>query len=132
MTQANSNDDLETIKEILFTVARRYETISEVQDRSERRMEAVDRRLEALAEHAQRTDRQLQQITEIQARTDERLDRITQKQEENATLIRTNALAVEALAGSIVEMQAQVQQVWGRIQEILVELRNRFPGNGRG
>ena len=162
MTQSNSapdqrDDDLETIKEIMMTVARRCDAITEIQqqntyaiadtrrdfqwldrkiDRNATAIERLTDRIDRMAEDGNRRyaaiDERLDRITEIQARTDERLDRIAQKQDESAALIQTNALAVEALAESIIQMQNQIQQIWERIQEILTELRNRFPGNGRG
>ena len=48
-------NDLENVKAIFFTVARRYEA-------SEKRMEATDARLERLAERQDRTQQQLDQL----------------------------------------------------------------------
>lgn len=61
-------DDLETVKEILFTVARRYETAAD-------RMDATDERIERLA---QGTDERLERLGQ---KTDERIERLGQKQE---------------------------------------------------
>ncbi len=48
-------NDIENVKAIFFTVARRYEA-------SEKRMEATDARLERLAERQDRTQQQLEQL----------------------------------------------------------------------
>lgn len=61
-------DDWETVKEILFTVARRYETAAD-------RMDATDERIERLA---QGTDERLERLGQ---KTDERIERLGQKQE---------------------------------------------------
>ena len=98
------------------------------------------------AEFDRRLDRMAQETDRRFAQMDARLDRIDRLVTENSSAIgeltaqaKTNTLAIGALAESIEslqnmtrETQTQVQQIWTRIQEILVELRNRFPGNGRG
>jgi methyl-accepting chemotaxis protein len=53
----DGSNDLETIKEILFTVARRYEAAAE-------RMDATDERLERLGQKQERTQEQLDQLRE--------------------------------------------------------------------
>ncbi len=73
----NGSNDLETIKEILFTVARRYEAAAE-------RMDATDERIERLAKgtnerlerSGQRTDEQIERLGQKQERTQEQLDRL--------------------------------------------------------
>ena len=57
MTNSNGdrNDDLENVKQILFTVARQYEA-------SERRMSATDSRIDRLVENQDRTQQQLDQL----------------------------------------------------------------------
>ncbi len=59
MTNSNGdrNDDLENVKQILFTVARQYEA-------SERRMSATDARIDRLVERQDRTQEQLDQLSE--------------------------------------------------------------------
>ena len=59
-------NDLETVKEILMTVARRYEV-------AEQRMDATDRRIERLA---QRTDERIERLAQKQERTQEQLDQL--------------------------------------------------------
>lgn len=57
MTNNNGarNNDLENVKQILFTVARQYEA-------SERRMSATDSRIDRLVENQDRTQQQLDQL----------------------------------------------------------------------
>lgn len=119
------------------------ERLSQRDEEFDRRMAALDQRLDRMAEEntrrATETDRRF-------AALDTRLDRIDRQIAENSSAIgeltaqtKTNTLAIGALAESIESLQDltrqtqnQIQQIWQRIQEILVELRNRFPGNGRG
>ena len=55
-------NDLETVKAILFTVARRYEV-------SEKRMEATDARIERLSQQQEATLHAIDQLTEAQETT---------------------------------------------------------------
>ncbi len=50
-------NDLETVKDILLTVARQYEA-------SEKRMQATDERIDRLTQNQDRTQHQLDQLSE--------------------------------------------------------------------
>lgn len=96
----NGSNDLETIKEILFTVARRYEAAAE-------RMDATDERLERLSQGSD------EQIERIAKGTDERLERLAQGSDER----------LERLGQRIDEQIERLGQKQERTQEQLDRLR---------
>lgn len=91
----NGGNDLETIKEILFTVARRYEAAAE-------RMDATDERLERLG---QRTDERLERLGQKQERTQEQLDQL---REDVDIVFQTISLMVENSDREMVEFRSAI------------------------
>ena len=135
-TPSDRDDDLETIKEIMMTVARRCDNISEIQQQNTYAIADTRRDFQWLEHQIDRNATAIEQLTDridrmgnrIESMGD-RIDSLTNRIDRLATLQgQTNA----TLQQFIRRMDTEVRQIWERIQQILVELRNRFPGHGRG
>ncbi len=112
---SNNNDDLETIKEIMLTVARRCESISEMQDRAERA--------------ALNTRQDIQLLTHRMEQMNDRMEQMNDRIDQLAALQAQTELTLQTF---IRRMDNEIQRLWEQIQEILNTIRGRFPGNGKG
>ena len=134
MTQSNPapsdrDDDLETIKEIMMTVARRCDNISEIQQQNTYAIADTRRDFQWLEHKIDRNATAIERLTDRIDRMGDRIDSLTTRIDRLATLQGQTEATLQQF---IRRMDTEVQQIWERIQQILVELRNRFPGNGRG
>ena len=121
-TPSDRDDDLETIKEIMMTVARRCDNISEIQQQNTYAIADTRRDFQWLEHKIDRNATAIERLTDRIDRIGDRIDRLATLQGQTETTLQQ----------FIRRMDTEVQQIWERIQQILVELRNRFPGNGRG
>ncbi len=118
----NKDDELETIKEIMMMVARRCETISEVQQQNTYAIQDTRRDIELLTHRIERNSTAIERLTDRIDRIGDRIDRL-------ATLQAQTELTLQQF---IRHMDNEIRRIWEQIQTILSELRNRFPGNGKG
>ena len=102
-------NDLENVKEILFTVARRYEA-------SEKRMEASEKRMEA-------TDERLMRLAET---TDARINRLAEQQERISTDAEADRQVMFVMLEQMVTLQQENKQI---LEYLFGQQRN---GNGGG
>ena len=128
-TPSDRDDDLETIKEIMMTVARRCDRISEIQQQNTYAIADTRRDFQWLEHQIDRNATAIERLTDRIDRMGDRIDSLTNRIDRLATLQGQTEATLQQF---IRRMDTEVQQIWERIQQILVELRNRFPGNGRG
>lgn len=94
--------DFETIKEVLFTVARRYEAAAD-------RMVTTDERIERLG---QRTDERLERLAQRQERTQEQLDELREDVNIAFQTVRLMAENADKDRALIVGLQTENRRIW--------------------
>jgi len=152
MTNANSNDELEIIKQLLIATANRTESNSESIERSnatierinivvERNSVAIERinaavernsaAIERLDEIVERNSVAIGRLDEIVERNSVAIDNLTVKLDQLADFVNQQAIDAEADRDLMVSMLENISNLQQQNQQILNYLFNQQSGNGK-